>query len=134
MQSRALISGRVWSPNGSRPRFCKHQIPKANLSALVGAKDGAGMMVSLGFGLWLGAWGQGLTGGRRGRLGFLDRLEDGLHEGGQVVGLSAGNEVAVAHDLGIEVFGAGVTDVVLDGEETGGLAPLERLGGAQHPG
>src|SRR6266511_3838121 len=63
----------------------------------------------------------------QGRRRFLDRLEDRLHECRQVVRLAAGDQVAVAYHLGIDVAGAGVHDVVLDGEEAGRLDALVGL-------
>src|SRR5262245_41843708 len=72
-----------------------------------------------------------LAGGHRGQL--LDRLHDRRQERGQVVGLAAGDQVAVAHHLGVEVLGAGVDDVVLDGEKARRLLALERLRRAEDP-
>ena len=51
-----------------------------------------------------------------------------MHERRQVVGFAAGDDVPVADDLGIDVVGAGVDHIVLDGEKAGRLAALERLG------
>src|SRR5689334_2964711 len=76
MQSMALMAGRVWSPNGSRPRFCRHQMPKANLSCLVGAKLVAGMgRVSLS-----GGGRRFAAGGRRPPLRLLAGEEAQRHD------------------------------------------------------
>src|SRR5512135_953435 len=63
-----------------------------------------------------------------------ERVEKAQHEGGEVVGGSAGDEVAVADAGGILPGAAGVLDVVADCEEAGDLSPLEALGRAEHPG
>src|SRR5919109_2130163 len=74
------------------------------------------------------------TGGAgQGGLRFLDRLDDGVQERRQVIGLTAGDEVAVADHLGVDVAAAGVDDVVLDREEARRPPALERLRGAKHP-
>src|SRR5207245_1557644 len=46
--------------------------------------------------------------------------------------LAAGDQVAVAHDLGVAVFRPGVDHVILDGEEASGLLSFEGLGRAEY--
>src|SRR5262245_51140324 len=65
---------------------------------------------------------------------LLRRVHDGDNERRQIVWLSAGDQVAVANDLGVRVLSAGVDHVVLDREETGGLLAAETRRRAQHPG
>src|SRR5262245_30418068 len=139
MQSMALISGRVWSPKGSRPRFCRHQMPKANLSSFVGAKVDEGIEVPYEevntVWLQIGRYAASdlMSGGYQSGLGLLKGLENRLHKGRKVVGLSAGNNVTVADDLGVHIFASGVDHIVLDGEEASSLTALERLSRAQDP-
>src|SRR5262249_33513814 len=68
-----------------------------------------------------------------GGLRLADHLDDRLKERRQVVGLAAGDGVAVADDLGIDIVGAGVHHVVLDGEEARRLLTLEGLRRAEDP-
>ena len=56
---------------------------------------------------------------------LYQRREDPLHEGGQVVGGPAGDEVAVADAGGVLPDAAGVLDVVADREEAGDLPALQ---------
>src|SRR5262245_53745532 len=71
---------------------------------------------------------------RQGGFRFLRRLDDGSQERWQIVGLAAGDQVAVADHFGILILGAGIDDVVLDGEETGYFLALERLRRAEKCG
>src|SRR3954447_15782307 len=74
------------------------------------------------------------TGTRQGWPSLAHSLDHRLHKSGQVVRLATGDQVAISDHLGIDVGGAGVAKVVLDGKETSGPLALERLGRAQHPG
>ena len=65
---------------------------------------------------------------------FLEGRDDALHEGGQIVGGAAGDDVAVADAGSVLPDAAGVFDVVANGEEAGHFPTLEAFRRAEHPG
>src|ERR1700750_2283548 len=78
----------------------------------------------------MGAWGPG----RLAAPALGHRGEDALHEGGEVVGGPAGDQVAVADARLVLPEAAGVLHIVADREETRHLAALQALRRAEHPG
>lgn len=68
-----------------------------------------------------------------GGLLAVDDGENGLHEGGEVVGAASGDDGAVDDAFFVDPLAAGVGDVVGDGEEAGAAPATEGIGGAEHP-
>ena len=60
-------------------------------------------------------------------------MDDGLHEGGEIIWFATGDEFSVYHHLLIHPMGASVGQVVLNGKERGDHAALEYIGRCQPP-
>ena len=60
-------------------------------------------------------------------------MDDGLHKGGQIIWLSARNELSAYHHLLIHPIGASVGQVAVNGKERGNHAALEYIGRCQPP-
>src|SRR5215471_798518 len=78
------------------------------------------------------------SGRRSGETRLYERARDyfdgGLTEGRQILRFAAGDEVVIHYDLGVHPVRAGIDDIVLDSEKTGGFAAFEHAAGrTQNP-